>query len=458
MKQPAIAIVTTFYEIGDFSVTAVVTNQIQQLLAHGIVPTVIVQEGQPGLSSVIPFKEIPENTPGPHNVWNKNKIDLRPVLPALHLGNSIADDFEDRVERIEKALLKALKDANVVITHDIMLLDTYHEHNVAVRRVAHQRPDILWLHWLHSCPAHTTEQDYPVMCRGVVPPGYLVYPNYSHAGFAQRAYRLAGQEWRVKICKSGHGINLLDALGLLPQTKTISHETGMSGKDVVMIYPARMGESKQFHKIVMMMAGVKEAGYTGRLIGVDWQSLGREFIDYKNRCLDLAERLGIGGWVHFTSEIAQEFATGVPHRVVLELMLLGNVFVSPSISETVGLTVIEASAIGGCLLCLNFDLKPHSELFGDKALYFDFGALDAPRKWKDEVKEIAFWKQEARRLVAELTLNNRALWARTKMRQEWNIFGPLWPEFERLFYLDPQPGHPGPWWPVEVIRSGPKYD
>jgi len=455
--RPRVGIVTTFYDITGYSVTTVVTNQIRQLLDHGYMPRVLVQEGMPvrqehGPDDLIPFPEVPETEPGPYNVWNTRKIDLRPVVPALHLTGDIAEDFDDRVARIEKALYENLKDLDVVITHDIMLLDVYHEHNVAVRRVAHRLPHILWLHWLHSSPRQRTDLVYPQMCRGVLAPGYLIYPNYIDIGSVHRTYRLAGQHWRAKPCKASHGLDLLNVWSFLPETQKIAKESDLINADVSMIYPARMGESKQFHKLIFMLAGIKEVGYSGRLVGVDWQSLGTEFVEYKAYCLDLAERLGVREWVYFTSEMGNEMAAGVERRVVLELLYLSNVFLMPSIIETCGLVTIEASAVGGCLLGLNYDLKVHQEQFGDNALYFDFGSLDVKRRWKEEEQEARFWDNEARTLMAELTENCRALWARTQMRKAWNLDA-LWPELEPLLYLKPQPGDTGPWWPNETFKE-----
>ena len=457
-NKPTVAILTTFYEVmSGFSVVTCVTNQIHQLLDHGYVPRVLVQRGMPtsdpnGTEFLIPFPEVPETDRGPHRVWNHHKIDLRPVVPPLHLKNGIADDFEQRVDRIEAALYEHLEGVDVCITHDIMLLDTYHEHNVAVRRVAHRLPNILWLHWLHSCPRGEIPLQYPLMARGVVPPGYLVYPNASDISHVQRVYRLVEQPWRAKPCRAAHGLNLMDRWHFSPVTKRIVNESGLLDADVGIVYPARMGGSKQFHKIIFMLAGIKDTGYTGRLVGVDWQSTGGEFLEYKQWCLELADRLGVREWVYFTSELGDDLAAGVDPDVVAELFYCANVFLCPSVVETLGLTAIEASAIGGNLLGLNYDLRVHLEMFEDHGLYFDFGSLDRKRRWHEEEDEARFWKGEARTLVAELRHNNRALWARTQMRKAWAL-GALWPEFEPLLYLEPLPGHDGPWWPNVTVRE-----
>jgi len=457
-SRPQVALLTTFYTTDTgYSIVTVATNQIRMLMEHGYNPVrVLVQEGMPVRQTSGPDTLVPFQTASPPGVWDRAKIDLRPVIPPLHLVQGIADDFEKRVAQIEEVLYENLQDVNVCITHDIVLLDVYHEHNVAMRRVAQRLPGLVWLHWVHSTPTQVTPMTYPEMCRGLAAPGYFVYPNYSEKAYVDRSYRLAGEPWRSVCCDSAHAVDLLHKWQFRPETLKIARATGLLEADVGMIYPARMGRSKQIHKIIMLLAGVKDSGYTGCLIGVDWQSLGEEFMEYKRYCCDLAEKLNIRSWLHFASEIDDRFVAGVDPRVVGELFYLTNVYAHPSISETCGLTVIEAAVLGGNLLALNFDLRVHLEKFKDYAIYFDFGSMEIQRKWKPKhrQREIAQWKIEGKRLITELTLHNRALWARTQMRKEWSL-RQGWCKFEPLLYLDPLEGHPGPWWPNETTKEPP---
>ncbi len=272
------------------------------------------------------------------------------------------------------------------------------------------------------------------MGRYELPCGYIIYPNDVDRGIVCQAYSLAGQEHRVKANRASHAI---DPMLLWPYdklTRELVKKSDLLGGDVVAVYPARLDKGKQPEKIIRLMAGVKQMGYEPRLLVIDWQSMGKRFQAYIDELSRLAQELGIGDEVNFTSRLSDACSQGVPRQVVIELMDLSNVYVHPSRVETYSLVVHEAF-LRGNLVALNYDLPVMRELFGDAALYFDFSSDRADRTYQPD--EQTFWNEEARRLMAELT-NNRALWARTKARREWTP-QVLWKTFELLLYLDPIP-------------------
>jgi hypothetical protein len=73
------------------------------------------------------------------------------------------------------------------------------------------------------------------------------------------------------------------------------------------------------------------------------------------------------------------------------------------------------------------------ELYGDNAIYFDFGSDRVNRTYEPD--EQSFWNDEALRLIAEVK-QNRAVMAKTIARREWSPQA-LWTEFEPLLYLQP---------------------
>lgn len=417
-----VAIFTTFYEAeSGFSVVTVAKNQVRMLLNHGYDPIVLVQTN---------FKQ-PED---PSSVWSSTKIDLRPVLPNLHLSPEVGEDFDERVERILRALRENLAGVDVCITHDVVLLDYYKEHNIAARLYAKEDPDLLWLHWLHSQPTGSAQSvpscDWvkPRFCRQSPPPGYLVYPNDTDRNLVARAYGV-GME-RVKPCRAAHAQDPLlvghyDAL-----TKTLAERADLLNGEVVAVYPARLNRSKQVEKAIRLMAGVQAAGYETRLLVLDWQSQGEEFIKYADELVDLADEVGLGSRFNLSSRLDRRCAQGVPSRVAVELIDLGTVYIHPSGIETYSLVVHEAM-LRGKLCVLNFDLPVMRELYGDAAIYMDFGSGRTPRSYTPS--EQAFWNDEAKRLIAELK-QNRALMAQARARREWSPAA-QWREFETLLYL-----------------------
>lgn len=413
-----VGLFTTFYEAtSGYSLIGVAETQLKMLLDHGYDPVVLVQEN---------FTE-----PEAPSMWRKEMLELRPVVPFLHLSEGIAEDFEGRVGQIMAVLEGALKDVDVCITHDIILQNFYKEHNVAMRRYAETRPDLLWLHWIHSCPT-PGQAEYPENCRYTPPPGYIIYPNSSDLSRVCQTYRLHGQEWRAVANRSGHAI---DPLSLWPYdelTKDLVEKSGHLDGDVTAVYPVRLDRGKQPEKILRLFAGIYKLGYDPRLLVIDWQSSGGRFQKYIDELLVLGDKLGLSGRVNFTSRLDDRCSQGVPRRVVTELMDLSNVYVHPSRIETYSLTVHEAM-LRGNLCVLNFDLPVMQELWGDCAIYCDFESDRNSRTY--EPSEQAFWDGEAIRLISELK-QNRAVWAKTKARKEWSPQA-MWREFAPLLHRQP---------------------
>ena len=413
-----VALFTTFFEVeSGYSLVSVAETQLRMLLDNGYEPVVLVQEN---------FQE-----PDPPSLWRKETLDIRPVVPFMHLDDGVSDHFEERVATIKDALAEALADVDVCITHDIILQQFYKEHNVAMRQYAESRPGLLWLHWIHSCPT-PGEADYPESCRYTPPPGYIIYPNAGDLSRVCQTYQLHGQEWRAIANRSAHAIDPLSVWPYDKLTKDIVTKTDLLGGEVVAVYPVRLDRGKQPEKIIRLMAGVKHLDYEPRLLIVDWQSQGDRFQKYINELGALAYELGLLGKVHFTSRTDDRCSQGVPRRVVMELMDLSNVYVHPSRIETYSLTVHEAM-LRGCLCVLNHDLPVMRELWGSNAIYMDFESDRTNRTY--EPSEQAFWNDEAVRLLAELH-QNRAVRAKVMARRAWSPAA-MWKLFVPLLHLPP---------------------
>jgi len=427
-----IAFFTTFYEgRSGFSIITVAENLIRMLLNHNYSPIVLVQnqyqESEDGQVGYAPFEEVP-----PPSIWNTQSVDLRSVMPALKLNSGVDKEFEQRSSLIYNELKKNLATVDVCITQDIILQDTYKEHNVAMRRLAKERPDLLWLHWIHSVPSEggsTTR--HPGNCRYSPPPGYIIYPNEVDRPRVIRTYKMAGLENRVITCRAGHSIDPLLAWPYTKLTKDIVRKTNFLDGEVTAVYPARLDRGKQVEKAIRLLAGVQKAGYEVRFLICDWQSQGTKFKGYVKELKQLIDSCGLNGKVFFTSDIDDRCSQGVPRQTVMELMDLSNVYIHPSAVETYSLTVHEA-ALRGCLLVLNHDWAAMRELFG-RAVYMDFGSQSMSRSYKPD--EQTFWNDEASRLMGALT-NDHTAWTKTIARRQWSPQA-LWRDFNSLLHLDP---------------------
>lgn len=394
MKQ--VCILTTFYEVDSgFSLVSVVETQLKMLLANGFNPIVLVDERW----------QNPKN-----EFWQSYNLDIRPVLPAVNSENVI--------KRTIEVLEENLDNIDVVLTHDIILHTLYKPYYNAIKEWDIGK--ILWLHWIHSRP--TSKRD--------TLPGYIIYPNASEKGLVCSSFSLQGQEYRVKVNRASHSIDPLELFSYSSLTKDLIKASDFLGGDFSLIYPRGGDPGKQTEKILYLLAGIKKAGYSFRLLVVDWQSQGREFQKYIDKMELLAEELDLLDYVYFTSRLDDRCSQGIPRRSVTELLDLSNIYIHPSNGETYGLVIHEA-ILRGNLVILNYDVNPMRELFEEAGIYMDFGSSTATREYKPD--EETFWEDEAKRLITEYR-QNRSLVAQSKALREWTPKA-LWKEFESLLYL-----------------------
>ena len=415
-----VAIFTTFYEAhSGFSLIAVAETQLRMLIDNGYDPVVLVQEN---------FKTTNE-------FWQPEILDIRKVLPHLQLTDRIHDEFEQRVAHIHAILRENLADVDVCITHGILALPFYKEHNVAMRRYAQERPDLLWLHWLHSAPEHSRSELYPWKCRSVCPPGYIVYPNESDKGPVLCTFGLEQIPHRVIACRAGHAQDPLLVWPYMDLTKKLVRRAGLLEGDVSVIYPVRMDRNKRVEAILYIMAGVAKAGYEPRLLIVDWQSQGAKYIKYKDELDELADDLGLAGKMHYSSRLDDRCSQGIPHQSVMELFDFTNAYFHPSGSETYSLVVHEA-VMRGNVVYANGDFPPMRELYGDAVYYLPFGSRVHGRTYKPD--EQTFWEERALGILADLKAN-KAIWGKTRAQKEWTPQA-LWKDFVPLLALKPAKG------------------
>jgi hypothetical protein len=308
-----------------------------------------------------------------------------------------------------------LSDADVILTHDIILHSFYQPYYEAIKE---WQNDKVWLHWIHSRPSSNKQ----------TPPGYIIYPNASEKALVCGHYNLQEQEHKVKVSRASHAIDPLELWDYSSLTKDLVRASDFLGGDFSLIYPRGGDPGKQTEKILYLLSGIKEMGYESKLLIVDWQSQGDKFQKYMDKMEILAEDLGLS--VHFTSRLSDECSQGIPRQSVIELLDLSNMYIHPSNGETYGLVIHEA-ILRGNLVVLNHDVSPMRELFGEAGIYMDFGSSTMSRKYEPD--EQVYWRNEARRLVAEFK-QNRTLVAKSKAQREWTPKA-LWREFESLLYL-----------------------
>src|SRR5260221_1776603 len=174
-----VAIFTQFSSYSEaYSLNRVVMNQIRMLVDNGYKPVVIVGQY---FAPVLDYAD-------PHVTIKR--------IPDVPVFNEIKNDptFEKDVLAIEKSLTKALEGIDVVLTHDIIYQPACIKHLVAAKRIAKSRPELRWLHWIHSATSPYTRGDlrplfadkYANIIQGKFPNSFYVFFNaYSIPRIAQ---------------------------------------------------------------------------------------------------------------------------------------------------------------------------------------------------------------------------------------------------------------------------------
>ena len=111
--------------------------------------------------------------------------------------------------------------------------------------------------------------------------------------------------------------------------KFVRESFGVESEEFLCVYVGRVAEEKSIDVLIDMFSKIKDPSYKFMIVGKSYGSM-------ENNLRDQVEKLGISDRVIFVGEI--------PHDKVPIYYQIGDIFLNASISETQGLTFIEAMA------------------------------------------------------------------------------------------------------------------
>lgn len=294
-----------------------------------------------------------------------------PHFPVNNDGQ-LPDNYTELVAKTRDALLGILKDCDVCITHDVIYQPAHLIHNLASREVASRLPHLQWLHWIHSATSPqilcSVEAVRPLIQRSF-PNSLVCYPNYYDIPRVAENYRY--QEDQIKWVP--HPIDVPDYLGFHAITRRLCVERGILEADILCVYPIRLDRGKQPEHIIKTLGSVKKTGRSVKLVIMDFHSTAGDKVDYRNQLHEIADQWGLKGDVIFLSEFDDACRYDAPRQVVRDLMLISNLYMHPSVSETYSLATQEA-ALCKNVLVLNRDFPPMMSLWGQWPLYKQFSS------------------------------------------------------------------------------------
>lgn len=402
-----IGILTTFSNFNsEFSLTTVVRQQLIALRDNGFEPVLFT------LDIFRDEKLVPKG------------VEVRKVLPQLVLepyskGN--IDSLDKDAARAQEAMEKHMTDIDVCLSHDIIFINSYLPYNVAMRgAIDGKLSNVKWLHWMHSGPSIRPRMDGSPFDNLYTLPknSRLVYMNYTDAIRAAEMYGVLPKDVRTIF----NPMDIRELYEFDPLTRAIIKENDLMSPEFLCVYPlstTRMNDAgKQLSKVIWIMGELKAKGNTVALVVPNAHANADNEKKEIEKMYDLAHKHGLERReLIFTSlHNVPKQEHGVPHKVVRELFLLGNLFIFPSVSENCPLILLEAMA-GKNILILNQSFPAMRDFGLENASYFRFGSLVDSPAYPDGLEK---YMSDVAILIESEYRQNKAIMSQTRLRREFN--------------------------------------
>ncbi len=350
-----VAILTDFVSHDPaYSLCGVVANQVKMLAEYK--PKLLVRKGFKA-NGAYPQANIRDLNPG-------------------EIGNNIVnitDLSNTEIQVLRGQMVAELEDIDVVLTHDLIYQPNMWKYHIAARRVARDRPDLKWLHWVHSSTQMGTAEQVGPFAKELKG----TFPNSKLVVMHEEEFNRKGALYNYEVDEIVMIPNPLDLTeGYHPAARAVIKAGELQKADVVAVYPARLDRGKQVEVIIDVFRELNRQGWDARAVIVDFHSTAGDKATYRKELTKKAWEGKPPTPIYFTSvetvALDKDYAYHLPHKAVMDLMEYSDVFVHPSRSESDPLTVPEA-AWKRCGLVLNFDL-PLFRLWDGAALFYKFGS------------------------------------------------------------------------------------
>lgn len=399
------AIFTTFQEFNPgYSLTGIVKDQITMLTREGHEVDLYVSERYNG-----------EEVEGAR---------ICPVIPFTHLKDyktkkDLTSEHAEIVDRMKTLLLDEGSHYDMIWTHDLVFTGWNMPYALGIQGAAqhpHKLVDVRWLHWIHSVPSPMFDwweiRQYGRFHK-------LVFPNKSDALRVAEQYR--GELSDVEVIPHIKDIRSWNDFSQEAWDFIDDHPMALHA-DYVQVFPASVDRlrAKKVDDVILIFSKLKRRGMKVCLIVANQWATGTQQKQDVDQFLKIARRNGLvpGEEVIFTSTWRQpQYDTGIPKRLLRELMSLSNLFIFPTQEESFGLVVPEVSLSSGALMVLNKSLEMQMEISGWTTLYFDFGSY---RRIHNVTNEDNYFQGVADVIMYRMQ-RNESLLHRTFCRKAYNM-------------------------------------
>jgi len=273
-------------------------------------------------------------------------------------------------DRIHDELCSQLQGFDVVIAHNVASLNK----NLALTAALYdcsQQPGfprlILWHHDL----AWTTPRYRSEMHDGY--PWHLLrqpWPGATQVVISQeRRHELAQlfsfPEDRIQVIPNG--VDLRTFFKLSERTLELAEKLDLLAADPLFLLPVRLTPRKNIELALHILQNLRQAHPHAMLLVTGPEGPHNPANRaYRQKLLQLRDKLHLQGVVHFLAEVTSEF---LPDEVIADFYRLSDALLFPSREEGFGIPLIEAGFSGIPVFCA--DIPVLRELGGDDLTYFD---------------------------------------------------------------------------------------
>lgn len=288
---------------------------------------------------------------------------------------SLADELASR-------LTSMLKDYEIVFTHDLIFTGWNMPYAEVLMKICAALPDKRFYHWIHSIPGNRFDW-WNLSLYGAN--SKIVYPTSADLDRVVDRFKCDIQnaltiphivDLRIISDFSKDGCDFINDF------------PGLMSADIVQVFPASSERlrGKGLDRLILAFAELKRRGYSVCLVCANQHTNPQNKIENLEWYRNIARRNGLlRSEFIFTSDWRNgRYASGIRRSMLRDLSTCSNVFLNPTIAESFGLVMPEASLWGGVVPIHNESLDCQAEVAGGHGHYVKMGSFKAPWQPRNE--------------------------------------------------------------------------
>ncbi|MGD0611109.1 MAG: glycosyltransferase [Anaerolineales bacterium] len=344
-------------------VESVLANHARLMTKNGHAVTILVGRGRT-FDERIPVHLLPRlDSRHPEVLHVKKMLDSGKYTPA----------FDSLRGQIEKELLAALQDCDILIAHNVASLHKNLPLTAALHS-AYNMPGfphlILWHHdlaWTTPRYRHEMYDGYPWdLLRS--PWDGAVHVTVSALRRRELGNLLGIPPESIRVIPNGVDLNAF--FKLEPQTVQLMEQLKLSEANPLFLLPVRLTPRKNIEMALHILAKLRNRFPQARLLVTGPEGPHNPAnAAYKQKLLNLRGELNLQGAAHFLAEVTTEF---LPDAVIVDFYRLADALIFPSHEEGFGIPIIEAAFSSLPVFCA--DIPVLRELGGEDVSYFGLHA------------------------------------------------------------------------------------